>query len=199
MTVDPVQRSEDLVAVDETMPTRERILDASAGLFRRQGAAATGLKEIVRESRAPWGSLYHYFPDGKEQLIAESLLRTGERYAPLMERAFAGAHPEPGPAGRSGHAPGGGDGRRRGRRRVFPTPRPVAACSFPSTPGHLTTGGSWRSDRTWPTVRRSVPVASSMPGCSTRAPSSFVIQCSTRCAAGSRARGPKSDSRWRPR
>ncbi|HKN40453.1 MAG TPA: TetR/AcrR family transcriptional regulator [Acidimicrobiia bacterium] len=88
-----MRRSEDLVAVDETMPTRERILDASAGLFRRQGAAATGLKEIVRESRAPWGSLYHYFPDGKEQLIAESLLRTGERYARLMERAFAGADP----------------------------------------------------------------------------------------------------------
>jgi len=75
------------------MPTRERILDASAGLFRRQGAAATGLKEIVRESRAPWGSLYHYFPEGKEQLIAESLLRTGERYARLMERALAGADP----------------------------------------------------------------------------------------------------------
>jgi len=79
--------------MDEKMPTRERILDASAGLFRRQGAAATGLKEIVRESRAPWGSLYHYFPEGKEQLIAESLLRTGQRYARLMERALAGADP----------------------------------------------------------------------------------------------------------
>jgi len=93
MTIDLQERGEGLVAVNEEMPTRERILDASAGLFRRQGAAATGLKEIVRESRAPWGSLYHYFPEGKEQLIAESLLRTGERYARLMERALAGADP----------------------------------------------------------------------------------------------------------
>jgi AcrR family transcriptional regulator len=73
------------------MSTRDRILDTSAGLFRRQGAAATGLKEIVRESQAPWGSIYHYFPEGKEQLIAESLARTGERYAELMEGAFLGA------------------------------------------------------------------------------------------------------------
>jgi AcrR family transcriptional regulator len=81
------------VVVNETVPTRERILDASAGLFRRQGAAGTGLKAIVRESRAPWGSLYHYFPEGKEQLVAESLLRTGERYARLMERALVDADP----------------------------------------------------------------------------------------------------------
>jgi len=77
--------------VDEKLPTRERILQASESLFRRQGAAATGLKELVRESRAPWGSLYHYFPQGKDQLIAESLRRTGERYAELMTRALAGA------------------------------------------------------------------------------------------------------------
>jgi AcrR family transcriptional regulator len=70
--------------------TRERILDTSAELLRRQGAAATGLKEIVRESGAPWGSLYHYFPAGKEQLVAEALLRTGERFGRAMERAFAG-------------------------------------------------------------------------------------------------------------
>jgi AcrR family transcriptional regulator len=80
-------------AVNETITTRERILEASAGLFRRQGAAATGLKEIVRESAAPWGSLYHYFPEGKEQLVAESLRRAGERYARLMERAFVDADP----------------------------------------------------------------------------------------------------------
>lgn len=79
--------------MDEKLPTRDRILETSAGLFRRQGAAATGLKEIVRESQAPWGSLYHHFPDGKEQLVAESLLRTGERYAELMRRAMADADP----------------------------------------------------------------------------------------------------------
>jgi AcrR family transcriptional regulator len=78
------------VAVAEKLSPRERVLETSAALFRRQGATSTGLKEIVRESGTPWGSVYHYFPDGKDQLIAESLRRTGERYAELMERAFIG-------------------------------------------------------------------------------------------------------------
>jgi TetR/AcrR family transcriptional regulator, lmrAB and yxaGH operons repressor len=83
----------EFVAMTDRPSTRDRILDTSAGLFRRQGASGTGLKEIVRESGAPWGSLYHYFPEGKEQLIAESLRRTGERYARAMQRALAGADP----------------------------------------------------------------------------------------------------------
>jgi TetR/AcrR family transcriptional repressor of lmrAB and yxaGH operons len=37
-------------------------------LFRRQGYASTGLQQIVAESGAPKGSLYHYFPSGKEAL-----------------------------------------------------------------------------------------------------------------------------------
>jgi AcrR family transcriptional regulator len=48
--------------------TRARLLEAAAQLFREQGYAATGLKQITAEAEAPWGSLYHFFPGGKEQL-----------------------------------------------------------------------------------------------------------------------------------
>ena len=58
------------------IPTRERILYASAERFRRQGYSGTGLKEIVMAADAPFGSLYHHFPGGKHQL-AEEVLRTG--------------------------------------------------------------------------------------------------------------------------
>jgi len=58
------------------IPTRERIVLASAELFRRQGYAGTGLKQIVGEAGAPFGSVYHFFPGGKEQL-ADEVLRTG--------------------------------------------------------------------------------------------------------------------------
>lgn len=58
------------------VPTRERIVLASAELFRRQGYAGTGLKQIVGEAGAPFGSVYHFFPGGKEQL-ADEVLRTG--------------------------------------------------------------------------------------------------------------------------
>jgi TetR/AcrR family transcriptional repressor of lmrAB and yxaGH operons len=63
-------------------------------LFRRQGYASTGLQQILAESGAPKGSLYHYFPGGKEALgeaavgMAGGLVR--EMLADLARR-----HPEP--------------------------------------------------------------------------------------------------------
>ena len=59
--------------------TRDRILDATIRLLRRQGYTATGIKQIVAEGDAPLGSVYHYFPGGKEQIGAEALARSGER------------------------------------------------------------------------------------------------------------------------
>ncbi len=47
---------------------KDNIVVAAMSLFRRQGYASTGLNQILQESGAPKGSLYHYFPGGKEQL-----------------------------------------------------------------------------------------------------------------------------------
>jgi AcrR family transcriptional regulator len=66
------------------VPTRERIVTASAELFRRQGYNATGLKRIVAEANAPFGSVYHFFPGGKEQLGAEVIRRAGPMYFALF-------------------------------------------------------------------------------------------------------------------
>ncbi len=57
-------------------PTRERILHATAELFRHQGYSGTGLKQVVAEAQAPFGSLYHHFPGGKQQL-ADEVIRAG--------------------------------------------------------------------------------------------------------------------------
>ena len=51
---------------------REQIIQATCFLLEKQGFPATGLNEIVRKSGAPKGSLYHYFPEGKEQLVCEA-------------------------------------------------------------------------------------------------------------------------------
>jgi TetR/AcrR family transcriptional repressor of lmrAB and yxaGH operons len=56
---------------------RESLLSASAALFQRQGYAATGLAEILAESGAPKGSLYHYFPEGKEAIAEEAIRNAG--------------------------------------------------------------------------------------------------------------------------
>jgi len=64
--------------------TREKILDASGELFRRQGYAGTGIKQILAEAGAPFGSLYHFFPGGKSALGAETVRRSGFLYGLLL-------------------------------------------------------------------------------------------------------------------
>lgn len=53
--------------------SRQKILDAASSLLERQGYHATGLNQIVEESNTPRGSLYYYFPDGKEELVSEAV------------------------------------------------------------------------------------------------------------------------------
>jgi AcrR family transcriptional regulator len=64
--------------------TRDRILETSAELFRKQGYAATGVKQIVTAAQAPFGSVYHFFPGGKEQLGAEAVRVSGAIYEQLI-------------------------------------------------------------------------------------------------------------------
>jgi TetR/AcrR family transcriptional regulator, lmrAB and yxaGH operons repressor len=65
--------------------SRERLVRTAARLLRVQGYHATGLSQIVEESRAPKGSLYHYFPDGKEQLAEEALDCAGQELSARMK------------------------------------------------------------------------------------------------------------------
>jgi TetR/AcrR family transcriptional repressor of lmrAB and yxaGH operons len=62
-------------------PSRERLLDSAVDLLQRQGYHGTGLNELLERSEAPRGSLYHYFPGGKEQIGAEAIARAGEQVA----------------------------------------------------------------------------------------------------------------------
>lgn len=68
--------------------TKDRIVDASAELFRRQGYSGTGLKQIVATAGAPFGSLYHFFPGGKEQLGEEVIRWSGGVYLQLIDAVF---------------------------------------------------------------------------------------------------------------
>ena len=68
--------------------TRDRIVEASARLFQRNGYTGTGVKQIVAEAGAPFGSLYHFFPGGKEQLGAETIRTSGALYLQLIDMFF---------------------------------------------------------------------------------------------------------------
>lgn len=64
--------------------TKERILDTTVELFRRYGYTGTGLKQIVANANAPFGSVYHFFPGGKAQLGEEVIHRSGQMYLELV-------------------------------------------------------------------------------------------------------------------
>jgi TetR/AcrR family transcriptional regulator, lmrAB and yxaGH operons repressor len=69
---------------------REQILQATSALLEKQGFHGTGLNEIVKESGAPKGSLYYYFPQGKEQIVSEAVLQSGLLTAERIRSGLAG-------------------------------------------------------------------------------------------------------------
>jgi len=65
---------------------RDQIIQATCDLLEAQGYHATGLQEIVDESGAPKGSLYYYFPDGKDEMAERAIRRTGRVISERIER-----------------------------------------------------------------------------------------------------------------
>ena len=86
----PGMTTEELTTGAQAVPTKQRILYASAELFRRRGYSGTGLKQISQASHAPFGSLYHHFPGGKEELGEDVIRQAGEFFRVLVESVFEG-------------------------------------------------------------------------------------------------------------
>lgn len=65
--------------------TRDRIIVATNELFRRQGYNGTSLSQISKASNATIGSIYHFFPGGKEALGVAVIETTGAVYRELFD------------------------------------------------------------------------------------------------------------------
>ena len=65
--------------------TRDRIVTATTELFRRQGFHGTSLKQVAERSQSPTGSIYHFFPGGKEELGVAVMHESGAAYQSLFE------------------------------------------------------------------------------------------------------------------
>lgn len=65
---------------------RQSIIDNCVTLFRRKGYAGTGLNDIVEASRAPKGSIYHYFPAGKPSIAVAAIEEAGQRVAATLRQ-----------------------------------------------------------------------------------------------------------------
>jgi AcrR family transcriptional regulator len=77
---------------------RERMVFSAAQLIRRDGVTATGMRDVAAHAGAPRGSLQHYFPGGKEQLVNEAVDWAG-RYAGKRVARFLAGLPTPTPSG----------------------------------------------------------------------------------------------------
>ncbi|MBJ6360752.1 TetR/AcrR family transcriptional regulator [Paenibacillus sp. GCM10012307] len=60
-----------------TLNSRERMIEGAVKLLGERGAHAASLNEIMKATGAPRGSIYHHFPQGKEQIIGEALELAG--------------------------------------------------------------------------------------------------------------------------
>lgn len=77
---------------------RERMVYSCAQLVRERGVTGTGLREVVARAAAPRGSLQHYFPGGKDQLVREAL-GWSAGFAAEQVRRYVEGTPAPTPGG----------------------------------------------------------------------------------------------------
>ena len=68
-----------IVKVKERTDTRASMVRGAASLIRTRGVNATSFSDVLAESGAPRGSIYHHFPKGKDQLAGDAIRWTSER------------------------------------------------------------------------------------------------------------------------
>jgi TetR/AcrR family transcriptional regulator, lmrAB and yxaGH operons repressor len=59
--------------------SRERMVASAAALIGSRGVNATSFSDVVADSGAPRGSIYHHFPEGKQQLAQDAVRWTSSR------------------------------------------------------------------------------------------------------------------------
>src|SRR5215469_15502315 len=70
------------------------MIRSAIALFAERGVQGTSLADVIAHAGAPRGSIYHHFPDGKDELVRavlERMAAVGPRtLAPLEGRDAAG-------------------------------------------------------------------------------------------------------------
>ena len=71
------------------LETKARIIETATALFQLKGYKGVGLNELLRECNITKGSLYHHFPNGKEELLIACLHSLNESITAQIEGIFA--------------------------------------------------------------------------------------------------------------
>ena len=73
--------------------TRTKMVEGAVRLLAMQGLQGTSFSEVLELTGAPRGSVYHHFPDGKNQLVAAAVELAGSRALSAVD-SWAGRTPE---------------------------------------------------------------------------------------------------------
>jgi TetR/AcrR family transcriptional repressor of lmrAB and yxaGH operons len=65
---------------------RDSMVASAVTLLARRGLDGTSFSEVLDHSGAPRGSVYHHFPEGKEQLIAEAISLAGSNALAWLDK-----------------------------------------------------------------------------------------------------------------
>ncbi|MES2170297.1 MAG: TetR/AcrR family transcriptional regulator [Actinomycetota bacterium] len=67
--------------------SRTRMIEGATRLLASKGLQETSFSEVLKLTGAPRGSIYHHFPEGKDQLVAAAVDHAGAIATALIERS----------------------------------------------------------------------------------------------------------------
>lgn len=73
--------------------TRARMIEGAVRLLAMKGLQGTSFADVLELTGAPRGSLYHHFPEGKDQLVGAAVNLAGAHALDLVDH-WAGRSPE---------------------------------------------------------------------------------------------------------
>ncbi|MEV0202288.1 TetR/AcrR family transcriptional regulator [Nonomuraea sp. NPDC050691] len=76
--------------------TSARLVESMLELIQASGYSGTGLNTVVEHARAPKGSLYFHFPEGKEALGEKAVELAAGRFRDLLAESATGPATDPG-------------------------------------------------------------------------------------------------------
>ncbi|MEU7116648.1 TetR/AcrR family transcriptional regulator [Streptomyces sp. NPDC046182] len=79
------------LAPEPALGTRERIVRAASLLMQRRGYDGTGIKQIAQAADATLGSVYHFFPGGKQELATAAIDHGNREFVEALSSTFENA------------------------------------------------------------------------------------------------------------
>lgn len=72
---------------------REHMIQSAGTLLRERGLAGTSFREVLAHSGTPRGSIYHHFPEGKNELVEEAVRAAGVAGGQMIAAGSASGDP----------------------------------------------------------------------------------------------------------